>query len=198
MRGRAVPLAVGVLGGVLVGVLSGMSNVVPPAGWVDHTPWSATAQYAAGVANSLVVWFWVPFAIGRRGPASRAGASALGALFMAVAFVTHETHGWLVGHASPGVVPAPPMAAVALWTTLGIAMVGGVVAGLGGFLSRTRPMAALVLVLAVAAELERRDADSWRNGIGAAENTTFVLLACAVIAALVVHAARARPETAGR
>ncbi|WP_143831945.1 hypothetical protein [Nocardiopsis sp. CNR-923] len=173
-----------------------MSNTVPPAGWVYHTPWSATAQYAAGLANSLVMWFWVPFAIGRRGPASRAGASALGALFMAVAFVTHEVHGWLVGHTSTGAAPAPPMAAVVLWTTLGIAMAGGVVAGLGGFLSRTRPMVALVLVLAVIAELERRNIDSWRNGIGAAENATFVLLAGAVITALAVRAARSRPVTA--
>ncbi|WP_116243827.1 hypothetical protein [Nocardiopsis sp. FIRDI 009] len=194
MRDRAIPLAATVLSGLLVGFLSGTSNGVPPDGLVDHTVWSATAQYAGGVANSLVVWFWVPFALGRREPASIGWAIALGTVFMVTAFVTHEVHGWLHALPAPRLGAVPPMAHAVLWATLGVAMVGGVIAGATGFLSRTRPMLASVLVLMVAAELVRRPLDSWRSDISAAENTTFALLACAVV----VLVARSRTRATDR
>ncbi|MCY9787844.1 hypothetical protein KIK06_28605 [Nocardiopsis sp. EMB25] len=195
MRERAVPLAVTVLSGLLVGFLSATSNRVAPDGLVDHTVWSATAQYAGGVANSLVAWFWVPFALGRLESVSVGRANTWGAVFMATAFVTHDVHTWLHADVASGVGPAPPMASATLWLTLAIAVAGGVIAGTTGFLSRRRPVTALVLALVVVAELARRPLESWRSGISAAENTTFVLLACAVVVGL---AARSRAKAASR
>ncbi|WP_017598236.1 hypothetical protein [Nocardiopsis lucentensis] len=87
------------------------------------------------------------------------------------------------------------MASATLWLTLAIAVAGGVIAGTTGFLSRRRPVTALVLALVVVAELARRPLESWRSGISAAENTTFVLLACAVVVGL---AARSRAKAASR
>lgn len=180
--------------GAVVGIASSVTDSVPYYGAVDLTPLGAATQLVTGVVNSFVVWFGVPFMLGHLLCRSWKQSAVAGGGFMVAAILSYFAHGSL-NAAGPDVGAVSVMSTLLEWLT--IAVVGGMIGGVAGFLARSRPSVLLVLALVTIAELARRGNFSWQSPISAGENIVFIVGAVGIVVYAVI-ATRKRRSVARR
>ncbi len=177
--------------GVVVGVASSFTDGSPYYGVVDRTVLSVVTQLVTGVINGFVVWFAVPFMLGYLFCRSWKQSAVAGGGFMAVAILSYFVHSSVKPTGMDLEVSTMSMMSTLL-ESLAIAVVGGVVGGVTGFLALKRPSILLVLVLVVIAELARRGAFSWRSYISAGENVVFIIGAIGIVVYMIIAARKRR------
>lgn len=177
--------------GVVVGIASSITNSVSLYGVVDLTVLSVVTQLVTGVINSFVVWFAVPFMLGYLLSRSWKQSAVAGAAFMVAAIFSYSVHSSVTSTSRF----IEETSVVSMMTPqldwLAIAVVGGVIGAVTGFLARKKPSILLVLVLVVIAELARRGALSWQSPISAGQNIIFIVVALGIVA-YVMRAVRGR------